>query len=433
MKKFFSAILTISMLTSAVAAIASEDSTINVTIDGEAKVFDVMPVIQNSRTLVPMRGIFEALGAEIEWNGETKTVTGTKGNATVTLQIGNNVANVNGEDVTLDAPAKVISDRTMVPARFVSDALGYNVSWDDATKTVVITSGTHMLDGKKVLFMCNSHTYRGYTVLQKQNDVLTQEERSNDQGYFYQLCKANGAEVSVTNWTFGNHGLRSLFGAPCNVNGVCKDVMHEEYLTDRYFDYVFINPGVGKSSAEKLLEDFEYIMNFFREANPNVKFVCVGNVSVYGRNATDTAYPAITQNYKTIEEMGVTIADWGRIIDAILSGEVTVPGATQTYNRKSFIVKDNYHPNTLTGYITTLVAYCAITGEAAEGQPYSFYNDTSLNEKFDMTAYFNQYYTNGADDTNADEIFASESDMRGLQQLVDRYFKAKPHLQEPAF
>ena len=115
---------------------------INVTIDGKAQNYDVMPVIENGRTLVPMRAIFESLGAVVSWDDATKTVFGTKGDVTVVLQIGNKKAHVNGEAKELDVAATILNSRTMVPVRFISESLGCNVGWDDASKTVIIsTSG----------------------------------------------------------------------------------------------------------------------------------------------------------------------------------------------------------------------------------------------------------------------------------------------------
>ncbi len=139
-KKLFaliSMLLTASMLFSGMVFAADE---IGVLIDSKPQNYDVMPVIENGRTLVPMRGIFEALGAEISWDDATKTVTGTKNDISVVLQIGNTTAKVNGEDKALDVPAKIISGRTMVPVRFISESLGCNVDWDDATKTVIINT-----------------------------------------------------------------------------------------------------------------------------------------------------------------------------------------------------------------------------------------------------------------------------------------------------
>lgn len=101
---------------------------------------DQQPVIQSGRTLVPMRAIFEALGAQLRWDAATKTVTGTRGPRVVVLQIGSPSATVDGRDVPLDQPAELIANRTYVPLRFVSEALGARVGWDPATRTISITT-----------------------------------------------------------------------------------------------------------------------------------------------------------------------------------------------------------------------------------------------------------------------------------------------------
>ena len=108
--------------------------------NGEKIKFDQIPVIDNGRTLVPLRAIFEKLGAEVDWNGDTQTVTATKGDTSVSLTINNTTAAKNGEAVTLDVPAKIIGGRTLVPVRFVSDCFGVDVKWDGTMKRVDLTS-----------------------------------------------------------------------------------------------------------------------------------------------------------------------------------------------------------------------------------------------------------------------------------------------------
>ena len=166
----------------------------------------------------------------------------------------------------------------------------------------------------------------------------------------------------------------------------------------------------------------------FRAENPDVKFVCLGNLAAYGINSTDKLYPGILASYKPLSEKGVIIANWGEIANDILTGKVTVPSATQTYDKNSFIVKDGHHPNMLAGYLTTLIAYCAITGESAVGQPYDYYFDKSLAPAIDIQGYVDYYYVNGDADSNFPEIFASPDDMNGLQQLVDEYLAKKSYL-----
>ena len=113
---------------------------IKVLLDGTPLTFDVPPQIINGRTMVPLRAIFEALGAEVNWDGATQTVTGTKDGTVVKLTIGNTSPTVNGNVVTIDQPGVVISGRTMVPLRFVGESFGVTVNWDGASSTVTITN-----------------------------------------------------------------------------------------------------------------------------------------------------------------------------------------------------------------------------------------------------------------------------------------------------
>ena len=95
-------------------------------------------MIVNDRVLVPMRAVFEALGCGVEWNGETKTVTASNGDDTIILKIDDDTMLKNDEKITLDAPAELDGDFTMVPLRAVSEALDRAVSWDGETRTVTI-------------------------------------------------------------------------------------------------------------------------------------------------------------------------------------------------------------------------------------------------------------------------------------------------------
>jgi rhodanese-related sulfurtransferase len=113
---------------------------ITVNIDGDDVEFDVPPMIVDSRTLVPMRAIFEDLGATVGWNEALKEATGTKGDTVVKLVIDSKIAIVNGEEVELDAPAIVEDFRTLVPLRFISDVFGYDVVWHKEYRDIDIIS-----------------------------------------------------------------------------------------------------------------------------------------------------------------------------------------------------------------------------------------------------------------------------------------------------
>jgi hypothetical protein len=112
---------------------------VQVVVDGRPIVFDVQPRILNGRAMVPMRGIFEALGAEIRWHGATQTVFASVNGREIVLPIGSTSPTVNGVVVPIDQPAFIANGRTIIPLRFVAEASGATVNWDGANRTAVIT------------------------------------------------------------------------------------------------------------------------------------------------------------------------------------------------------------------------------------------------------------------------------------------------------
>lgn len=115
---------------------------ITVTVNGETVQFkDQNPVIKDDRTLVPVRGVFEALGANVDWLQEAQKVVINTADKNVTLTLNSDVYYVNGETRYLDVPASMINDRTMIPIRAISESLGCNVEWDGNNRVVVITTG----------------------------------------------------------------------------------------------------------------------------------------------------------------------------------------------------------------------------------------------------------------------------------------------------
>lgn len=97
---------------------------------------DSLPFIENGRTLVPLRAIFEYLGAAIEWDGATQTVTARKGDTLLVLQVGSPTATINGKSVTLDQPAVLVQNRAFVPLRLVGEAFAATVNWYEAASPV---------------------------------------------------------------------------------------------------------------------------------------------------------------------------------------------------------------------------------------------------------------------------------------------------------
>ncbi|WP_188114514.1 copper amine oxidase N-terminal domain-containing protein [Paenibacillus sp. B2(2019)] len=115
---------------------------ISIIIDGVRLSTDQAPVMVNGRTMVPLRAIFEAFNATIKWNQKAQTVTATKDDTTIMLKIGAKTATINNKAVTLDVPGLNLKGRTMVPTRFVSEALGHKVGWNPKTQVVTITTSS---------------------------------------------------------------------------------------------------------------------------------------------------------------------------------------------------------------------------------------------------------------------------------------------------
>ena len=109
-------------------------------LNGTILAFEETPVIEAGRTLVPMRFLFEQMGAKVDWNESTETATVAKDGETISFQINSVSAKINSNTKLMDVPAKLINDKTMVPLRFLSENLGYNVEWDEATRMVTITT-----------------------------------------------------------------------------------------------------------------------------------------------------------------------------------------------------------------------------------------------------------------------------------------------------
>ena len=113
---------------------------ITVNLNGKKIEFSQSPTVENGYTLVPMRNIFETLGAEVSWDQATRTVTAKKDDKEMKITVDSKVAKVNGSEYQLDVPARNINGSVLVPLRFIGEQLGVDVKWDGATKTVVLTT-----------------------------------------------------------------------------------------------------------------------------------------------------------------------------------------------------------------------------------------------------------------------------------------------------
>lgn len=123
------------------ATVVAAAQDIGVSVDGKKVEFSGQkPASVNGRVLVPLRGVFEQMGAFVQWVPQSQTVTAASGSTNIGLVIGSTTAMVNGKAMTLDVPAQLVNGRTMVPLRFLSEALGAQVLWNETTREVSITT-----------------------------------------------------------------------------------------------------------------------------------------------------------------------------------------------------------------------------------------------------------------------------------------------------
>lgn len=138
--KFLTIVLSMVIFIGVIYIHAIADDGIKVKLNGALLAFDVPPQTIKDRTMVPMRKIFEALGATVEWDEQANTATAVKDDDTIVIAVDSMKMTKNGQEIALDVPARLINDRMLVPVRAVSEGLGATVAWDENTRQVDITN-----------------------------------------------------------------------------------------------------------------------------------------------------------------------------------------------------------------------------------------------------------------------------------------------------
>lgn len=200
------------------------DSGIKVFVDGVKVNFDVPPMVIEGRTMVPLRAIFEAVGATVSWNAETQMATAEKDGMTVNLYIGSLYPTVNDSVRPLIVPARIINGRTMAPLRFVGEAFGGTVTWDSATQTIQIYTtpeANRAMDKRLVDFSVSP------------SDLKCAEDQRPSQGYVRSGVKVK-LSVKVTKADHDSEGggklVLTLFGV---------EIDRVPFFIDKGKDYIW--------------------------------------------------------------------------------------------------------------------------------------------------------------------------------------------------
>lgn len=254
MKKIIAMALTAAMAVSAIGGFAAlaDDEPIKIIVNGEAlniPADDTQPFIENERTLVPMRAIFEALGAHVNWDGETRTIVSYDpiSDVSITMQIDSATMFVGETPVELDVPAKIVNDRTVVPVRAIAEGMNSVVGWDGETRTVTVNKdvakdagpdGTQDPDAAQI-----ANPWTSYAALAELNAALNAAEGVKYQvadpslpadvkenGYRY-LASDNMAEIQAL-WSVGAGAdvvIRTAAGDAEDISGISGGAKVEEY------------------------------------------------------------------------------------------------------------------------------------------------------------------------------------------------------------
>ncbi len=243
---------------------------ITVKIDGAVLDFpDARPFIEDGRTLVPIRAIAEALGSEVAWDPDTRIAEFQKGSDIILLQIGSRSVTINDKRHTIDVPAKISEERTYVPLRFVSEALGANVEWVGETRTVLITTDGSVAvtppPAGEIPMIGSVINYQHYTdrIVPYPQSGLNLEKHSAYVQFAKDLKEIKVAFADELPFALGRTGHHSR-GATFEIQGLHNDVMLvKDGATVTYLQYMrresttFYNVKTGD---ENLLWDSQYLM-----------------------------------------------------------------------------------------------------------------------------------------------------------------------------
>lgn len=239
----------VAAITAAVFTPALADA--NLVLDGRK--MDASPVIINERTYLPLRAVFEALGAYVEWDGQARTVYAQKRLYDISMTVGADVCRVNGEVLAIDAPVIIDGDgRTMVPVRAAGDALGCEVEWDADSRTVILTSpasehdfldvymdfwgensdGEIVLTGRAAYPEIDDETGDG--VIEAFNDYLAAETEQMCDSVL--LNKLDDAEKSGVSYMFERR-----FDIVCDSGGIVSVLNYDSLFDGRAYPQITVS------------------------------------------------------------------------------------------------------------------------------------------------------------------------------------------------
>ncbi|HPX00316.1 MAG TPA: beta-propeller domain-containing protein, partial [Sedimentibacter sp.] len=256
---------------------------IKVYVDNEKVDFDVQPFIENGRTLIPLRGVFEKLGAKVDWNKDLLEVVIKDDNNEIEMILGKDKVMVNGIIKDIDVPTRMINSRTFAPLRFAAENLGHTVSWDGNTSSVYITKNDTFPVDKGIS-----------TVGTKENLIALLEYNSKLYNYIWMdrawvggIAEDSAAEAPAVQETQAeNSGTSNMDKSDTNVQveGVQEgDIIKNDgryiyVITDRGLKIIDSNPKAPKVVSTIFVPENTSISEIYTAGN---KLIVIGQNNFY--------------------------------------------------------------------------------------------------------------------------------------------------------
>ena len=294
------------------------------------------PLIINSRTMIPARAVFEELGAEVSWQEEKRTVGVKYENINIEMKIDSDVATVNGMGVRLDSPAVIVDSRTMIPLRFIGEAIGATVLWEDKTRSVYITSPESVPPAiiENVAFKkggeydCLSMTSSGKTSVRTM--ILKEPTRM--------VFDIQNASLAVKNSNFEGKAIEKVrYGNHENyVRIVAENKNLPRYIFTDVNGYTELKLYSEKKNFDYSgLSEYKFVFS----DGVNVKYVSEsGNVLVF---ETDKTLESETVEIGDVLIDSVTVSGKKVAVKLLKNAEFTVNGNILIFNVKEETKKEN--------------------------------------------------------------------------------------------
>ncbi len=321
MKKLISILLLLCMLLSLSVINTAADNTITIIVDTKAvdcSLYGQEPVIVEGRTLVPLRAVFEALGATVAWDDQTKTITSTKGAMVVTLQVGSTTLSVNGAVKMLDVPAQIMNGRTMVPVRAVAEAFSCKVEWDGATRTVNVTTPSLLFTDQEKFYAAKKACEELWAYTKAGDFVAVAKYYPADSVYAYATSMADIVNLGITNGqSLDGLNLSDEQRARINAGGLKVATAFIENT-----EYVFIGARV---EGDRVLVSYNLIIPNITELDV-ADYIAADEIqSMYLKVFMESGYSInMTEAEKEILNTELTVRVYETLFDRIAANMATM-------------------------------------------------------------------------------------------------------------